>query len=258
MGKVMRKQAGFGLVELMIALILSLIVVGGLYAALIGDQKSYEATRASHLLVGKNRMSIQTLRLYLQQAGFRDYNQLYQNTLLPLVPNADAFGFTWEEGQMVQGMENQNTFPGAKANTDVVSIRFYGAAAPNASIYTCDGSELVADTVTTINFFISTSNQLICRDSGGDTVFDEDMDNLQLLYGSVDDSTFQYYKANAVPNWNEINRVKVGLLVSQEVSMGSLTNTNSYTVLDQVIAASNDRRMRQVVNETILLLNLGS
>ncbi|MDO6763459.1 PilW family protein [Agarivorans sp. 1_MG-2023] len=258
MGKIIRKQAGFGLVELMIALILSLIVVGGLYAALIGDQKSYEATRASHLLVGKNRMSIQTLRLYLQQAGFRDYNQLYQNTLLPLVPNADAFGFTWEEGQMVQGIDNRGTFTDAKAGTDVVGIRFYGAAAPNASIYKCDGEVLAADTVTTIIFYISTSNQLMCRDSSGNTIFDEDMDNLQLLYGSVDDTTFKYYKANEVPDWNLVNRVKVGLLVSQEVSMGNLSNTKSYKVLDQTIAAANDKRLRQVVNETILLLNQGS
>lgn len=257
MGKVMHKQSGFGLVELMIALVLSLIVVGGLYAALIGDQKSYEATRASHLLVSKNRMSIQTLRLYLQQAGFRDYNQLYQNTLLPLVSTADSFGFTWDEAQMVQGLNDQTTFAGAKADTDVIAFRFFGAAAPNASMYTCDGSELAADTVTTLVFFISSSDQLVCRDASGDTVFDESIDNLQVLYGSVDDSTFKYYTATEVPNWNEINRVKVGLLVSQEVSMGNLSNTSSYQVLDKTVSV-NDRSIRQAVSETVLLLNMGS
>ncbi|UPW19082.1 PilW family protein [Agarivorans sp. TSD2052] len=253
----MTKQTGFGLVELMIALVLSLLVVGGLYAALIGDQKSYEATRASHLLVNKNRMGMQTLRLYLQQAGFRDYNQLYQNTLLSNVPAADAFGFTWAEGQMLQGLENQASFSGAKANTDVISLRYFGAAAPNNSIFQCNGDELAENTQTTVTFFVSTSNQLVCRDNTGDTVFDEDIDNIQILYGSLDDSDYKYFKASEVTDWLQINRVKMGILVTQEVSMSNLSNSNSYELLDETITAS-DQMLRQAVSETVLLLNQGS
>jgi prepilin-type N-terminal cleavage/methylation domain-containing protein len=248
-------QQGFGLVELMIALMLSLVVVAGLYAAFIGDQKSYELTRASHLLVNKNRMSIQTMRLYIQQAGFRDYNQLYQNTLLPVVPVADTLGFTWDEAQMLQGLENQTTYPGAKADTDVVALRFYGAAAPNASLYACDGSEVAADTVLTMVFFISTSDQLVCRDPSGDTVFDQDIDNLQLLYASADNN-FRYFKASQVTDWTEINRVKIGLLVAQDVTMGSLSRNHKYPVLDEEITV-NDKKLRQAVSETVMLLNRG-
>ncbi|WP_432454790.1 PilW family protein [Agarivorans sp. QJM3NY_29] len=256
-GKMMGQQRGFSLVEMMIALMLSLLVVGGLYAALIGDKKSYQATRANHLLVSKNRMSMQTLQIYLQQAGFRDFQQLYQNTLLPQVNSEDSAGFTWDEGQFIQGLENQNSYLGAKPNTDVVSLRFYGAALPNSSIFSCNGDELAANSSTSLSFFVSTTNQLICRDSGGDTVFDQDIDSLQLLYGSRDEHEYKYYKASEVSDWRQINRVKVALLVAQEVPMGNLSNQNRYSVLDEDIAIS-DKKLRQVVNETILLINVGS
>ncbi len=249
------KQQGFGLVELMIALMLSLVVVAGLYAAFIGDQKSYELTRASHLLVNKNRMSIQTMRLYLQQAGFRDYNQLYNNTLLPV---ADSLGFTWDEAQMLQGLENQTTYAGAKNGTDVVALRFYGAAAPNASLYACDGSEVAADSILTMAFFISPSNQLVCRDPSGDTVFDQDIDNLQLLYFSANGgNNFRYIKASMVGDWSQVNRLKLGLLVSQDVTMGSLSRNHRYPVLDEEITV-NDKKLRQAVSETVMLLNRGA
>ncbi len=259
MDKVMRKQAGFGLVELMIALVLSLIVVGGLYAALIGDQKSYEATRANHLLVNKNRMTAQTLRLYIQQAGYRAITQLETNQPLLAVTTADSSGYTWVEGQLIQGLNNQTSFNGAKEQTDVLSFRFFG----DSGIYQCNGEELSANTVLTMSFFISTSNQLMCRDSESvnDTVFDDNVDDFQVLYGRLDHSSdgdsFKYYTADNVTDWDQINRVKVGLLISQEVTMGNLTNAATYKVLDQNIAAFNDKKLRQVVSETVLLLNTG-
>ncbi len=254
----MRKQTGFGLVELMIALVLSLIVVGGLYAALISDKKSYEATRANQLLVNKNRMGMQTMRLYVQQGGFRDFNQLYDKTLMP-ISGPDMFQLSWDENQILQGVDNTNQFAGVnlKANSDVISLRFFGAEAPNDTIFSCSGDTLAADTVTTINFYVNTNSELVCRDSFGSTIFDTDIDSLQLLYQSAEEGDYKYYKADEVTDWSLINRVKVGLLVAQDVTMGNLQNTNSYQVLDQAITA-NDKKLRQVVSETILLLNVGA
>lgn len=77
------------------------------------------------------------------------------------------------------------------------------------------------------------------------------IENMQIMYG--DSSSFA--PADSVADWDSVNSVKIGLLVRTEDKMGTDTDSNSYDVLDETIAAANDRYRRKVFATTIKLRN---
>lgn len=77
------------------------------------------------------------------------------------------------------------------------------------------------------------------------------IENMQLLYG--DGNSFA--SADNVTNWEDINSVKIGLLVRTEDEMGTDTDSRTYNVLDQAITAAGDRHRRKVFTTTIQLRN---
>jgi type IV pilus assembly protein PilW len=76
-----------------------------------------------------------------------------------------------------------------------------------------------------------------------------------LLYGTEDD--LRYFTSAQVTDWTAVNRIKVGLLLSEDVAGYGLTNSKSYTIFNRTINAANDTKYRTVVMETVLIGNRG-
>ncbi len=77
------------------------------------------------------------------------------------------------------------------------------------------------------------------------------IENMQLMYG--DGSSFA--PADSVTDWEDVNSVKVGLLVRTEDEMGTDADSRTYNVLSQAITAAGDRHRRRVFTTTIELRN---
>lgn len=265
------QQQGFSLIELMVALVLSLFLIAGLFYSVLGDMRSYDSTRGTQGLITKSRMSIQYIKLYLQQAGFRDLEQLKLN--MTLSQKTD-----WDEGQLLRGFNAfssatptiqtgvNNSSLNLQSGSDIAVIRFLGdgtAADNSGSIFDCKGENLYITTPVTehqIMLYINTSNELVCNDGTTTEILDQGIDNLRLLYGISDDDSYQYFTATQIESnnrWASVNRIKVGLLVSQEVQGNHLTNSRIYTLFDRDISAANDTNYRKVITETVLIRNIG-
>lgn len=252
MGSMRKSNAGFSLIELMIALLVSLFILAGLFYSVMGDMRSYESARSTQGLVTKSRMAIQTIRLYIQQAGFRDSAALKNETTFS--SGTSNAGETWEYGQVIQGMTSSSEIDDEKADSDILVVRFLGAA--EAGIVSCVGDDLDESTNNEVLLYVNTSNQLMCQDNNDAPVLlDENVEFMELLYGTEDD--YRYFTASEVSDWTDINRVKVGLLISEDVSAHGLTNANAYTIFNQTISAANDTNYRSVVMETVIIGNQG-
>ncbi len=257
----MRKQAmhmqdrGFGLVELLIAMVLSLIVLGGIYSSIFSSVQSYEAVSSNKTLVEKNRMSLFSMRVYLQQAGQRSQNDLIQNIQQDQVNQVANTEFDWTFEQIVTGLNNQTTYPNAKEDTDVIAVRFFGD--DDGGVFRCDGTEIDSGVSEFIAFYISTDNWLTCVDSEATPIaIEEDVENMQVLFGSnATGEEFRYLTADEVTDWTAINRIRIALLTAQNRDLDLLKNERTYNLLGEAVAASNDYKARQVITETILLQN---
>ena len=249
-----KSQKGFSLIELMIALMVSFLIIAGLFYSVIGDLKSYESARGTQGIVSKNRMVVQTMRLYIQQAGFRDLPQIQAEKLYDA--ETSAAGWVWKRGQVLQGIVNSGVIADEKADSDILVLRFSGAT--QSGIVSCDGTDLLTDTTHEVTIYVNNNNQLMCQDNNNTALLlDENVEFLELLYGTTDNAS-RYFSASDVSDWNTVDRIKIGLLLSQEVAMNNgLTNNTSYTIFNQTIAAANDTNYRSVVMETVLISNQG-
>ncbi|MFT6984479.1 MAG: type IV pilus assembly protein PilW [Psychromonas sp.] len=248
------KQKGFTLVELMVAMTLSLTLLAGLMYSVLGDMRAYDNTRGSLALVSKGRMSIQLLRLYIQQAGFRNFAQLQANFALPV----DTLGGKdLLAGQSIQGWNEVSSSPtgvtDAKDDSDILALRFLGAS---EGIFNCDGTQFTdTTTATSLFIFVNDHEQLVCQvDGGAVNVLGENIEHLHLLYG-LTGANYQYYDADNVPDWTAVNRVKVSFLVAQNVTSNHLINGKAYDLFARTISAANDTQFRNVVTETVLIRN---
>lgn len=245
----LNKSSGFSLIELMIAMVISLFILAGLFYSVIGDMRSYESTRSTQNMVTKSRMAIQTFRLYIQQAGFRDLTALKNETTFTSVSG------DWESGQVVKAMTTSDTISDEKNDSDILVIRFLGASQPG--IVSCNGDDVTnTATATEITLYVNTSNQLMCRTgTAAADILDNNVEYLKLLFGTEED--LRYFTASTVTDWTDINRIKVGLLVSEDVKAHGLTNSNNYTIFGNSVTTDNDTKYRSVVMETINIGNQG-
>ena len=259
------RQNGFSIVEIMLAMTLSLLMLAGLFRAVIGDLKSYESMRATEQLVAKSQMSLKSIRLYLMQAGFRDLDNLMAENELGSDNTTDlTTGWNWNAEQKLQGRNAvvSGNFSGAKATSDIVALRFIGATSgssqTSSDVINCAGG-IVTDEEYEITLYVSDANELICQDEDGATVFDDGVEHLRIMYANIDDSdaasVYKYYNADEVPDWNSVNRVKVAVLLSQNVTANFIGNSNNYQLLDRTISAANDTNFRLVATNTILIRN---
>jgi len=133
--------------------------------SVLGDMRAYESTRGSQSLVSKGRISIQLLRLYIQQAGYRDLDQIKTDTQLP--PSG-----VWIEGQKMRGINKQPAgfaagFADPKVDSDIISLRFFGAP---QGIVSCNGTAVTPATAPNgyqISLFVNTASNLVCQDTTG-------------------------------------------------------------------------------------------
>jgi len=242
-------QKGFSLIELMIALAASLFIIAGLFYSVMGDLRSYESARGTQGIASKNRMVAQTFRLYIQQAGFKDLDTLKANQNYEA---ATSNAWVWEEGQSLQGTTSNSYITDEKLGSDILALRFSGTS--DSGIVSCDGTNLLTTDVHEMTLYVNDSNQLMCKDNEQNALLlDEDIEFLELLYGTTDNTT-RYYTAAEINDWGKVNRIKVGVLISQKVVANNhLKNTNSYTIFNKTIAASNDSNFRSVLMDTVLL-----
>ncbi len=245
------RSRGFSLIEMMVALLLGMILTASVSSALIGGLRGYDNTRANQQLTGKSRTNMLSARYYLQQAGYRNFDQIILNTDFT---QANVLGFDWVAGQFIRGMNDVAAYANALPGTDVVSWRTFGDL--EGSLVGCDGLPLSNDSQHQSQLFVSSANELICQtETGVNVVLDENVLDMQVLYGQQGNGGLVYRAADQVADWLLIDRIKIALLIEQPLSLSEVPNQQLYQVLDREVAPAETPSLRTVVTETILLRN---
>ncbi len=227
----LRSQVGVTLTELLIAMAISMILLGGLYKVFFSSSDGYRQMQAMSRVQENGRFAVALLAQELRLAGTPKF--YYDGT---------AFFGTPITGTEASG-------PG---NSDSVTISWdtqAGYASTGAVFRT------VAFTVDNTNGFTLMRQE----DAGTAQPFIEGVENMQILYGEdtdADGSVDAYRKATAVTDWDEVIAIRVGLLMRSEDQVSGLDpDSSAYTVLDENITAPGDRRIRRLFTSTITLRN---
>jgi len=237
------RQQGFSLIELMIAMTISLILMAGVGQIYLGTKASYNLQNGLSRLQENARFALDILSHNIGQSGY-----------------------TTNLGS-IDAINSANTLENQSENTGLGFTQLTGTASDIIEINYDSTTDCLGNATAgtaTDRYYINNST-LMCLGNGSVTpgVLAEGIDNMQLLYGEDTDNDEDtdianvFVNAGNVTNWDNVKSVSVALLVSTTESIGTAsTDTNTHILLNTPpIGPLNDNMLRRVFNTTILVRN---
>ena len=227
----MVKQKGFGLIELMISLLVSVIIMAGLYGLLTSSIVNFGFSKASSDAVDTAHRVDNFFNVLLFQAGFINFERAI---------NAEGWaagavnlpGFpAWEADQFVYANNNHSIlirYYGSSVDDDTTHHEGIDADASNGFITDCGGVAVGRETLVTANF-TANENGLICQyndrtnKNPDDIVLDASVRSLMFEFGSTWDPNFAnddgFFTAGEINdrnlNWSHVDIVRYSFITSQ-------------------------------------------
>lgn len=254
-------QRGFSLIELMVAMTVSLILLGGVIQIFVSNKQSYRVVDGYSRLQENGRYAVDVLSRYIRLAGYRSNVSQNRATAFP-APSVEPFsGETFTAGQVVFGQDGTSEQP------DSITFRYYGDT--NGLIGDCwsdlDSNELRV----WVKFSIDIDNELGCsRIWRGIRTTDrplvDHVENMQIVYGvdgNGDLIADEYKNASDVSSsteWNRVVSVRIAMLLSTPGNVSNEMDNKAYDLNGESVSPANDYRRRHRFVTTIHLRNVTS
>lgn len=241
----MNKQHGFSLIELMIAMVLSLLIGGGIMQVFVMNNQSIVFQRASIITQDQGRVALDMMARYIRMAG-------YQENDLSSAPLA-------------------NGLTGSSAGPSITVRYQTGSSTMSSQLFDCLGNAISSGAVSSgaisVNQFRLESdgagmNNLVCQSTHsldgdkGTGILARSVEQLEILYGEdtdADQTPNKYVSATAA-NMSNVVAIKVCMVITSDDNMiSNATTFDNYCVTDT--PAITDRRIRRKVGSTIGLRN---
>jgi type IV pilus assembly protein PilW len=230
----MQQQSGFTMIELMVALLIGLFLMGGLMTLLQNNRKAFSSQSLLGQLQDSERLAMTMMAGVIQQSGyFPDPTLNSPSTSFP------AVGTTFAAGQ---GLTGSTT-----AGSDTIIARY--ATAPGDGILNCSGTSNPATSganATYSNAFSIAVNggvsQLICTDQNGNQYsLVNGVTNLAVLYGVSTSATnttnvdtyMTAAQVTAATAWNNVISAKITLTFTNPLYVSTNVQGQPPTILVQ-------------------------
>lgn len=254
-------QAGFTLVEIMVAITIGLVLLGGVVQIFVSNSQAYRVQDDLARVQENGRFAIDMIARNLRKAGFKmtawddDIDVFAADTTQP-APSAKFAS----SGQVVAGTVSGGS---VKAGTDAITFRFQQSA--DNTLRDCvnqgntGGAPTVAGQIIVNTYYIDSQDTLRCRSSHGNSDFPllDGIENMDIAYGidSGGDLTADKYvgEANvAAGEWDDVVSVRISLV---SVSSADFLTDSSQTFTFNGSSVT-DKKIRRVFTGTVNLRNI--
>ncbi len=242
----MNKQHGLSIVELLVALVISLLVIAGVGQAFVSHKMSFRAQNALSRIQQTGRFAIDYVSKDIHIAGFPKLVEQSNAFFDAIIPSGTA----------------QGSAEGGGNNSDRITLMHQTDedCLGNATPVYADGNQYAKN-----QYRIDANGDLVCRtfDAAGgqidSQVLARGIENMQVLYGidtDADAIANSYVDANTIANWNLIISVRITFLVNSVETTATSADTNTYVLLDGTpIGPFNDNMRRRIFTTTAVLRN---
>jgi len=221
-----KKQQGFTIVELMIAMVLGLLVIAAILNIYLGSSRTSMYTQGLQTMQENGRYGVSVLRRGIQLAGYSPEERI------------EAIAV-------------------ADSGDDFITVRM-------RRDFDCNGLDTAASTTPgyAVNTyaFDAVENTITCESDQAASVplpIIEGVDEFRVLYGldtNDDNVPEQFSSHNAAITSEQIVAVRFAMLVNSGREIRSEATSEDHVVLDSVIT-TNDRIARNVFGSTVILRN---
>lgn len=283
-----KRQQGMTLVELMVALLVSMVLVAGIGTVYISSKHNYQTRDQLSELDENARVALEALKRHLEHAGYAS------NGLFPLphpfvlaTPSqencADGSNSIRTRSSLYLTQDGAVPEPPANVQGDGVGIAFLAddnlfrdcanaIVAPECRQNQAPSTRasLVYNTFSLdqpgsprTNSIGDVIPSLYCSGSvnANRTLIAEGIENIQIMYGLDLDNNGavdQYASAAdvAADEWGNVISIKIALLVRSIEPVLAAAEAHSYTLLEGVVINTDDRYQRAVFTTVIQLRNM--
>lgn len=233
----MVKQKGFGLIELMISLLVSVIIMVGLSGLLTSSIVNFGFSKASSDAVDTAHRVDNFFNVLLFQAGFINFERAInaEGWAAGAVNLSGVIFPAWEADQFVYANNNHSIlirYYGSSVDDDTTHHEGIDADASNGFITDCGGVAVGRETLVTA-YFTANENGLICqyndrtnnKDTKNDVVLDASVRSLMFEFGSTWDPKFanddgfftagEINGSNGDLKWSHVDIVRYSFITSQ-------------------------------------------
>ena len=281
---------GMSLIELMIAMVVGVFLVGGLSSLYISSQMTDKMRSQVSEMEENARTALITMRQIISHAGYpSEYNLTIDEpfyTEQRLIPNPVCRG-NKKKNRIIKekNIRDEKTEDAVVAKRDtLVAVSMLDSPtsiSPGAAsniIQDCGGSvvepECSSDPIDGIynisearvyNYlYINTPpgrRALTCMGSlGGSTPIAENIESLQFLYGiSKGQDQLVYRNAKEVTDngeWGNVMSVQIGILVRSDKAVLNKEESKVFLILDEKITTPKDKRLYRTYTTTVFLPNM--
>lgn len=247
------RQRGLTVVELLVALVLSLLLMTGIIQVFLASKQTYATNEAMSVLQENGRFALEFIARSVRMGGYVEPTALSLGSPLA-VQGSGCTGLCTETG-------NGNA-------SDQLAIAFQPPRDPVTGTRQDCGGTTVDDDRVLVNVFHVQNGSLRCSSyqhtpyqvltSNVELV--RGIDRLQVLFGISTqgnlDSANQYVSADRVTNWEQVRAVRVAVLANSLSPVSPAPPARPYILLDAEPVSFNDRLARQIFTTTIQLKNI--
>ncbi len=241
------RQHGMTLIEIMVALVISLFLLAGLLQMFIATRQSSRIQENLSRVQENGRFGIEYINRVVRQAGYRSRTSIL-----------NGFGFKQKFGVDRIGGSNND---GAN-NSDKVIVRFEGENANQGEVRNCLSQVItsaISAPVISIDTLSINNGNLQCQavtPAGAAAQTQpvlENAEDMQILYGEKKGINLAYVSANNVQTWDNVFSVRISLLL--RTADDNLVEAPQPYTINGVTTTPTDRRLRRVFTATIALRN---
>lgn len=281
--RLIKAHAGVTLVELLIAMGLSVFLMAAVVQSFLGSRQSADVVQAQVAMQESARFAYMFMARNVRMAGFpteliepdgvADVTLTETSWRTAQMPADNSFA-NFEAESVVWGEDGSSSMLDARSGSDVLHLRLQGQV--DGSVSDCQG-RAIPDTGNwaQLAFYIDADDNFRCRSDDGDgsvqdAVLVQGIQELQFLYGlnsGVVDSTVPIEEPSQIVSWANAGSIVAGdwrFVVAVKAALVAASNTAplsttgpgaTYTLLDYTSPSYNDGRARQQFAQTIRLRN---
>lgn len=231
-----RPQAGFGLIELMVALVLGLIASGVAMQLLLVNNQTFALQRVSSSLEDDGQMLLRYMMADIRQAG---RGTAVDGTIEPVV---------FDNTQAAYAQE------GSSGSNDELVINYFG-------VRDCQGGGDGSEQEIVNRYFVDNQGVLSCSGSlsGGVAELMSGVESFQVQYGIDTNvngvpSVTRYVNAGGQGS-NPVVSIRFAVLLSSDSNIQVDAAASTFYLADQVVNVAADARLRKVFRSTVIIRN---
>ncbi|MBS0289911.1 MAG: PilW family protein [Proteobacteria bacterium] len=254
-----KKSQGFSLLEVFVAITISLILLEGVLLTFLNSKSTYNLTNGYAQLQENARFIENYVVRNVRLAGYRS-------------PPAQPSQFTSTTDIFTAALPYvTGTFNTGPNGSDTLTIRYQGSGngtgTPDGTIVDCLNVAADANTIVTNTYSLTSNNELQCQaqnanstNSNNTQILMSGVENFKVLFGedlNGDFSADRYVRANyAYLTWSDIVSVRISLLLRSDSPVSRFKeNPTFYMIGTSYTPTAADNYLRTPMSVTVLLRN---